>query len=240
MWRRTATATPLFAPEDLIRDLYTRTYLNAPRSTSLVLGVTSALDHEGKTTAALNLAATVANDQCVAEPLVGIPPADSVTGSAPHGGDRGVVVVDCHQSRLSASKCLGVDAGPSMVDYLRQACALDDVIQATGRPHLSVVRAGDDRSSLSILIRTEAMRGMIEALRERFRLCILDLPSALTTSDTQVLASLVDRLLLVVRAGVTPGRAIAEALNRLDGARFAGVVLNDHRQTLPGWLDSRL
>ena len=53
MWSKTATATPLFASEDLVRDLYTRTYLNTPRSTSLVLGVTSALDREGKTTAAL-------------------------------------------------------------------------------------------------------------------------------------------------------------------------------------------
>ncbi|HUZ00247.1 MAG TPA: CpsD/CapB family tyrosine-protein kinase [Thermomicrobiaceae bacterium] len=225
MWGKTRASSPVIAPDGLVRDLYTRLFLHAGGATSLVLGVTSALDQEGKTTTALNLASVLASDRGVV---------DSTDGK----GD--VLVVDCHRSPITASHYLGVAPGPGLTDYLKRSRTLDDVICPTDRHYLKLMRAGDDPHNLSVLIRTEAMWNMIRTCRERFRLTILDLPSVLTTSDTQVLAGLVDRVVLVVRSGVTPARAITDALTRVDRSKFVGIVLNDHRRDLPAWLDSRL
>ena len=215
--------TTLVAQDELVRDLYTRTFLHAGGDASLVLGVTSALDQEGKTTIALNLASVLARDRAA------VGPAD---------GQDDVVIVDCHRSRVTASDYLGLAPGPGLTDFLKRRAALDEILAPTGR-HVSVVRLGDDPVNFSVLIRTDAMRDLVQACRKRFRLTVLDLPSMLTTSDSQILAGVVDRLLLVVRAGFTPAKAISDSLARVDPSKFVGIVLNDTRRDVPAWLESR-
>ena len=77
-------------------------------------------------------------------------------------------------------------------------------------------------------------------LRRRFDLIVMDLPSVLVSTDVQVLAGFADRLVLVVRAGVTPAKVVRQALGELDRGKLLGVALNDSRRELPAWLDQRL
>jgi Mrp family chromosome partitioning ATPase len=209
-------------PAEIFRDLYTRILMSTGLGKQLVLGVTSAIDGEGKTTTALNLATMLAEDGALAE-------AGRRIGT--------VLLIDCHATPASTGPALGVPPAPGLIHYLQGECALGDAIKPTSVRHLSVLPVGGGTRRFPSLIRMPAMFDMVQDLRARFDLIILDLPSLLTTTDTQVLTSLADHLVLVVRAGVTPTKLIEQALEAVDQEKLLGTVLNEQKPDLPGWLD---
>jgi Mrp family chromosome partitioning ATPase len=73
------------------------------------------------------------------------------------------------------------------------------------------------------------MAAMVEELKTRYddRFIILDATPLLATAEPDVLAKLVDGVLIVVRAGMTPRETIKQALSFLDKDKILGVVLND-------------
>jgi Mrp family chromosome partitioning ATPase len=135
---------------------------------------------------------------------------------------------------------LGIAPAPGILDYLQRECAVEDALRDTDFPHLSVMPSGENRADFSVLIRTPRMRHLMAQLREQFDLIIMDMPSVLTNTDIQVLAKLTDRILLVVRSGVTPSKLVRQAVNEIGRERLAGAVLNAFQPDLPIWLDQRL
>ena len=209
----------------LFRDLYTRVLLSTGVEHHTVLGVTSAIDGEGKTTIASNLAATLADDGALAE----------------RGRRAGnILVIECNQSPSGLSDHLEILPTPGLIQYLQHECALEHVVKPTKAPRLWVMPVGGLTRAFPILIRNTTMLEMIQRLRERFDLIVIDLPSVLATSDTQVLTGLADHLLLVVRSGVTPSKLVRQALEELEQGKLVGLVLNAWRPDLPVWLDQRL
>ncbi len=221
----TQGSTPLYADTTLFRDLYTRVVIHAGEENHNVLGVTSAIDGEGKTTVALTLATMLTNDRVLA-------------GSSKRAGD--ILIIDCNRGAAGAMQEFAVDSAPGLVQYLRQECPVESIVKPTFLPHLWVLPSGGAVNNLSVLIRTSTMLELMNHLRERFDVIILDLPSILTTTDTHVLASLTDQLLLVVRSGATPRKLLTQALGELDRDKLLGMVLNDNRTDLPRWIDQRL
>jgi capsular exopolysaccharide synthesis family protein len=75
----------------------------------------------------------------------------------------------------------------------------------------------------------ERMRSTLTKLTESFDMIILDTPPLLAASDASILATMVDGVLLVVRAGETEAEAGVQAIQQLNavGARIVGAVLND-------------
>ncbi len=72
---------------------------------------------------------------------------------------------------------------------------------------------------------------MMEA-RQNFDLVIFDTPPVLAVSDSQVLASDVDGVMLVIRSGQTEFSAAERAKELLEQSRanLLGVVLNDREK----------
>jgi capsular exopolysaccharide synthesis family protein len=101
----------------------------------------------------------------------------------------------------------------------------------TGVANLTFLPAGPKPPDPAALLSSDRTRTLLAGLRERFPRIIIDSPPVLAVSDASVLATLVDGVLLVVRAHATPVEAVQLARDRLDtiGARILGVVLNDVR-----------
>jgi Mrp family chromosome partitioning ATPase len=68
----------------------------------------------------------------------------------------------------------------------------------------------------------------VELARARADVVLIDSPPLLAVSDALPLTSLVDGVVLVVRAGVTQRRALLRAKEQLDraGARVVGILVN--------------
>jgi Mrp family chromosome partitioning ATPase len=91
------------------------------------------------------------------------------------------------------------------------------------------VLPGGDATTQPELLGSIAMRRIMQTLRAQFDRIVIDAPAAVPVADVALLTPLVDGLMLVVRAGITPKPSIHEAISGIGSDKLLGVVLNDKR-----------
>ena len=168
--------------------------------------ITSAQSSEGKTTSAVNLAASLAS-----------------------AGAR-VMVVDADLRRPSVAKQLNIDSRlPGLVEMLTGQCSYREVALKDAIPGISVIPSGKIPPNPAELLGSPQMASIIDNLAERYDYVIIDSPPILPVTDSVILSRFVDGVVMVVRGSATPRRVVADARQRLQavGARMLGVILND-------------
>lgn len=175
------------------------------------LMVTSALDQEGKTLCATNLAIAL-----------------SMSIGA------GVVLVDADLRHPSVAPGLGLHNHPGLVDYLLGDADWRDCLQPTEYERLQVLPAGRGSAMSTELLGSERMSALTAELKLSFpkHFLLFDAPPLLLTADPLVLARHMDHVVLVVRAGVTPREAVLKAVQGLGADRFLGAIFNDATENL--------
>ncbi len=194
---------PLSAFGEALRSLRAGVFYASPDRKVKVLAVTSALPDEGKTTTAIGLARISA-----------------LAGSK-------TVIVDCDLRRRSATHCLGIEAEKGLTEVLFRTASLNEVIQKDLGTGVDIVPLAQAEFTPRDLFGSEAMKSLLEALRVRYDVVILDTAPVMPISDTRVLAPFADATLVVARWGRTPSSIVRNAVERLrsHGAKIAGVVL---------------
>ncbi|MFN0171190.1 MAG: GumC family protein [Bryobacteraceae bacterium] len=170
-----------------------------------VILTTSALPREGKTTTTINLALTLANL-----------------------GSR-VVIVDCDMRRPNCHKLLKVRPPLGVIHYLTSQATLDEIIaKAPGIPNLHLIACGPIPPNPTELISQPLAATMIRQLRDRYDFVLIDSPPAMGVTDSRILATLADAVILVVRSHATARQLVRRTYDdfRQIGARVIGVVLN--------------
>lgn len=106
---------------------------------------------------------------------------------------------------------------------------LSNVVQKSGVENLEVLTAGPVPPNPSELLSSQRMQSLIDGVREVYDLVVLDVPPMLQVTDTQVLSSNLDGVILVVRQGVTQKAAIRRAVEmlKISQANVLGYVMND-------------
>jgi protein-tyrosine kinase len=207
------------------RNLYTRVLLELQAQEHPVLGVTSAIAGEGKTTIAAGLAVALAEDGA----LLGFRRKPAT-----------ILLIECNIGAPPEDPRLALRTGRGLIQLLRGECELAEAIQRTGTDGLSILPVGEPAHNFPLAIRTAALPDVIAQLRAQYGLIVIDMPSVLNSTDSQVIARLADQVVLVVRAEVTPAKLVRQALEELDEGRLLGVILNDSQPDLPAWLENRL
>jgi polysaccharide biosynthesis transport protein len=203
---------PLSHLSEAVRSM--RVSLELSSAGSKVFLITSALPGEGKSTAAMLLAA-------------------SSTSSG-----RRAILLDCDLRLRSASELLRRKHQPGLSEFLCGTAELAEVITQDPVTKINFIPAGSMRSNGGDLLMSQGMLDLIAVLRGRFDYVILDSPPLLPVVDALALATGADKILLVVEWRRTPRATIYEAFRVLgpEANRVAGVVLNkvDFNQ-LPGY-----
>ncbi|HEY2432314.1 MAG TPA: CpsD/CapB family tyrosine-protein kinase [Vicinamibacterales bacterium] len=138
-----------------------------------------------------------------------------------------VLLVDGDLRRPAIHHLFGISDSPGLADVLTGAASLDDALVAVADHHLSVLPSGPTSSHPAELLGSIAMRRTLDALRTRYDRIIIDMPPVAPLADVSIALGMVDGLLMIVRAGVTPKPAIERALAGLDTNKVVGLVLND-------------
>lgn len=193
------------------RTLRTNLIFSQAVQTLKTIVVTSASPGEGKTTTAANLAVTFAQQ-----------------------GMR-VLLVDCDLRRSRLHKMFNVPREPGLTELILDKEVAAEAIRSTPVENLSVLTSGTLPPNPSELLGGPRMERVLELLRERFDVIVLDSPPLLAASDASVLGTKTDGVLLVVRAGQTERGAAQQAVQQLAvvGARVVGAVLNDPDAKVP-------
>ena len=178
--------------------------------------ITSALPAEGKSTAAMLLAASSASS-----------------------GKR-TILLDCDVRLRSTSEALGNKHQPGLFELLRGTATLADVINYDPVAKIYVIPAGSMAPNAADLLMSQEMLDLIALLRGSFDYIVMDAPPLLPVVDALALATVADKVLVIVEWCQTPRASIYEAFRVLgpEANRVAGIVLNkvDFNQ-LPGYRD---
>jgi succinoglycan biosynthesis transport protein ExoP len=201
---------------EAFRGLRTSLLLSQADHPPQVILVTSALPREGKTTAAVNLAVTLAQL-----------------------GDR-TLLLDCDLRKPGVRRALNLASGKEggLSSYLAGVCTLDEVtFPHPAISNLSVLTTGPVPPSPADLLSSLRMRDGILELRRHFKFIVFDSPPIMAATDAVILSALTDGVLLVVRSGETPKEAFTRARDLLTAVkcRMLGVVLNAVDSTAPDY-----
>jgi len=173
---------------------------NPPRA----LVVTSAVPNEGKTTTALNLAFALGES-----------------------GHR-VMLVEADLRRPRLARYLGMVENVGMTNVLSGAAELDDVLQPTVNPAVTVLAAGPHPPNPSELLGSSRLQALLDTLRSRYDYIVFDAPPLLPVTDGAVLTAHADGAILVARHGHTERDKLGRAAENLRsvGGRVLGTILN--------------
>jgi len=202
-WAATAMPSSRFA--ESIRSIRFAIDLDPTKTPSKVVGLTSTLPNEGKSTIAASLAQLLANS-----------------------GKR-VIVVDCDLRNPSLSDNLTPDVGAGITDVLSGSRSLEDTIWTDSVTRLDFLpgkRAA--HSSTSDILCTNETNELFDRLRATYDYVIVDLPPLAPIVDVRATTPLIDSFILVVEWGRTTTDIVEHALSTAPNVHdsLLGIVLN--------------
>lgn len=175
---------------------------------------TGGLPGSGATTAAVNLATSIA------------------------ASGRRVVIVDTNFRRPRLAELFGLEAGGDGIgDVLAGTSELADAISSVEEMGLDVITAGTPASRVVERLTSERVGSVIAELRGRYDIVIFDAPPSVVAGDAMALASRMDAVALVVQANRDERGLVARQVAQLGrtGADLLGIVLNRARITAGGY-----
>jgi polysaccharide biosynthesis transport protein len=192
---------------EAFRALRTSILLSQADHPPQVILVTSALPREGKTTAAANLAVTLAQL-----------------------GDK-TVLVDADLRKPGVGRLLNLAGGKyaGLSSYLAGVSSLDLVsVPHPAIPNLVAIPTGPLPPNPADLLSSHKLVEAIAELRTKFKFIVIDSPPVMAATDAVILSVQADGVLLVVRSGETPKEAFTRTRDLLSSVkcRILGVVLN--------------
>src|SRR4051812_4629593 len=174
--------------------------------------ITSPNKGDGKSLTAANLALTMAQEY-----------------------NQRVLLLDADLRRPSLHRLFGISDTPGLTDVLMGGATIDEALVTVPEHRLTILPAGIVPTQPAELLGSVSMRRILDGLRTRFDRIIIDMPPASPLADVSVASGMVDGVLMIVRAGVTPKPAIERALSGLDTAKVLGLVLNDAGESTVGY-----
>jgi len=201
---------------EAFRALRTALLLSQAGSPPQVILVTSALPREGKTTAAANLAVTLAQL-----------------------GDR-TLLIDADLRKPGIGRLLNMTSGKyaGLSSYLAGVSSLELVtVQHPAIPNLSAIPTGPLPPNPADLLSSHKLADAIAELRTKFKFIVIDTPPVMAATDAVILSVQADGVLLVVRSGETPKEAFTRTRDLLVSVkcRLLGVVLNAVNSSAPDY-----
>ncbi len=185
--------------------------LAGPPEMRLIL-ISSALPGDGKTFTSINLALSIARER-----------------------DVSVLLVDADGPRARISEVLGVRNEPGLLDALvDETLDVERLVLRTDIRGLEVLPAGRFTESATELLASGRMNQIAVrmAAHNARRLVLFDSAPLLVSSEARALTRVPGQVVLVVRAGVTPKRAIQDAISQVERSKLQGVVVNQARGVL--------
>ena len=202
--RLVAALAPSSLAAEQYRSLRTRIKRSEGNRSIRTMVITSPAKGDGKSLTAANLALTMGQEF-----------------------QQRILLVDADLRRPTIHRLFGIEEGPGLADVLMGGAELDQVLVPLAEYHVTVLPAGTLPSHPAELLGSSAMRRVLDMLRNRFDRILIDMPPVAPLADLHIVAPLVDGLLMIVRAGITPKPAIERALAGLDVSKVLGLVLNE-------------
>lgn len=172
-----------------------------------IIGVTSSMRGEGKSTTAVNLSYVLAEK-----------------GSP-------VLLIDGDLRIPSIAKKMRIDSSPGLSDLLRGHGAHMPDFRSALLDNWFILPSGDIPPNPSELLGSRRMEYILNSLRESFEYIIIDLPPVNIVTDALSIASLITGMVVVVREDYTEKKELERCFRQLQlsNVNVLGCILNESK-----------
>jgi succinoglycan biosynthesis transport protein ExoP len=186
------------------------------QANSKIIGLTSSLPSEGKSTLAVAMATLIAQS-----------------------GAR-VILVDCDVRHSSISRLLAPDASAGLLDVIAGTVDVAEAVWTDEATQLEFLPVGQSVASATEFLASRAAKSLFDTLQIKYDYVIVDLAPLVASMDVRATSGFIDSYLLVIAWGSTKIDAVQYALRHAPGVRanMAGVVLNKVDMAVMGHYDS--
>lgn len=186
------------------RTLRTNIQFKNKKNKQIVSLITSSAPKEGKSTTVANLAITMAQ-----------------LGSK-------TILIDTDLRRPVIHSIFNMRKENGATNYLIGKATVDEIIKPTFVDNLSIITSGPLPPNPSELLGSDAMKELITMLRDKYDAILFDSPPVIAVTDAAILSTMVDGVVLVIKAHQTQREAIKRAKGLLDTAEsnIFGSLLN--------------
>jgi succinoglycan biosynthesis transport protein ExoP len=188
---------------EAIRSIKLTIDLNS-QANAKIIGLTSCLPSEGKSTLAVAMATLIAQS-----------------------GAR-VILVDCDLRHSSISRLLAPDASAGFLDVVAGTVDLADVAWTDPTTQMTFLPVGASVPNAAEILASKASKSLFDTLQIKYDHVVVDLAPLIASTDVRATAGLIDSYLLVIEWGATTIDAVQYALRNAPGvhANIVGAVLN--------------
>ncbi|OQX92416.1 MAG: hypothetical protein B6D58_03075 [candidate division Zixibacteria bacterium 4484_95] len=152
-----------------------------------------------------------------------------------------VLLLDADLRRPMINVLFKLPLEKGLSDILEKKCKVGKTIKDTSISGLKIITAGRISESPTLIFNQENIRKVTEELKFYFDFIIIDAPPVIPVSDPLLIASEVDGVLLVIKAGTTKKEVVKRTTNLLinSNIKILGAVINDFDSVLPFYYSSK-
>ena len=156
--------------------------------------------------------------------------------------DQPVLLIDGNFAHPQVCATFGLPELYGFGDWLAGRIEAKSAVQATRVPQLQVMGAGVAPLNHISLLEPPAFKNRLACLSREYATIIIDGPAVNVAPEPVLYAAQVDRIFLVVHAGITRAQVVATALDRLSagGGEPVDLILNRRTFPIPPWIYRRL
>jgi polysaccharide biosynthesis transport protein len=212
---QTIIGAPACEYAEAIRSIKLTIDMNSQANTKII-GLTSCLPSEGKSTLAVAMATLIAQS-----------------------GAR-AILVDCDVRHSSISHSLAPNASTGLLDVVAGTVDLADAVWTDATTQLEFLPVGGSVANATELLASRAAKSLFDTLQIKYDYVIVDLAPLVANMDVRATSGFIDSYLLVIEWGSTKIDAVQYALRHAPGvhANIVGVVLNKVDMAAMGRYDS--
>lgn len=180
-----------------------------------IIAVTSASNSEGKSIVALNLSLVMARDF-----------------------GKKILVLDGNLRRPMVDELINLNAKEGLSGILSKGLKYKDVLITSKIDNLYFITAGSNDVNPVELLSSKKMPEFLKEIRESFDCVIIDTPAVMPYADSKIVSSLVDGVILTVRAHKTRREVINRTQILLEdlGVKILGFILTDTEYYIPDFI----
>ena len=189
----------------------------ADEKDSRVIVVSSAMEGEGKSLSAANMAYSMAQL------------------------DQKVLLIECDLRRPTIAEKIHINKLPGLSNYLAGQVASKEIFQEVSANKnggvFHVITAGSIPPNPVELLSSAKMSAFLERMRENYDYILVDLPPVGEVSDALVAAKMADGVLLLCRQNYCNRMIFADAIRQLEfvGTRILGILVNGATEESGGY-----
>jgi capsular exopolysaccharide synthesis family protein len=197
-------AFDIVAFSEAFRSISTRIQFSSASKPPKQLLVTSPMAQDGKTIISLNIAMSLMSSQ------------------------KKGIIIDADLRRPDVHTLFNIDNSTGLSSFLSGISEFDGLIKKSPYSRLDAITAGPVPPNPSELLNSSRMRELVDGLSAAYDFIIIDSAPVLGMSDSLVLSTIIEGVIVAVKAGNTSGDALSQTNKALKSvnAKILGVVLN--------------